>query len=57
MNKFWLQYFGVVNLSNYECSFVELSALVKGLRFCPTPPMYDHGILEERVDKFLGLLL
>ena len=52
INTFWLKYFGVVNLSNYECSFVELCVLGKVLKFFPTPPMYDHGIHKESVDKF-----
>ena len=24
----------------------------KGLKFCPTPPMYDNGVLKENIDKF-----
>ena len=52
INTFGSQCFGVVNLSNYEYSFVEQSVLGKGLKFCPTPPMYDHGILKESVVKF-----
>ena len=51
LNKFWLKYFGVVNLSGHKCTFLELSVLGKGLKFCPTPPKYCHGQLKESIDK------
>ena len=52
LNKFWLKYFGVVNLSDHNYSFLELSVLGKGLKFCLTPPKYCHGKLKESTDKF-----
>ena len=52
LNKFYGQYFGVVNLSNYSIHFEELKILGRGLKFCPTPPLYDHGMAKESVDKF-----
>ena len=52
INKFWVKYFGVVNLSDHKCMFSELSVLGKGLKFCPTPPKYCHGKLKESIDKF-----
>ena len=42
----------MVNLSDHQCSFLELSVLGKGLKFCPTPPKYCHGKLKESIDKF-----
>ena len=51
-NKFLNLYFGVVNLSNRNLSLDELHVLGNGLKFCPTPPMYDHGDLKESIDKF-----
>ena len=55
INNFWLKYFGVVNLSNHKCTFLELSVLGKGLKFCLTPPKYCHGKLKESIDKFFQL--
>ena len=52
LNKLWLKYFCVVNLSDHKCSFLELSVLGKGLKFCPTPPKYCHRKLKESIDKF-----
>ena len=52
LNKFYGQYFGVVNLSNYSIRFEELKILGRGLKFCPTPPLYDHGMAKESIDKF-----
>ena len=52
LNKFWLKYFGVVNLSDHKCTFLELSVLGKGLKFCLTPPKYCNGKLKESIDKF-----
>ena len=52
LNKFWYDYFGVVNLSSHNCSFVELTVLGKGLKFCPTPPVFDHGHMKESIDRF-----
>ena len=42
----------MMNLSDHNCSFTELSVLGKGLKFCPTPPKYCHGKLKESIDKF-----
>ena len=52
INKFYGQYFGVVNLSNYQIRFEELEILGKGLKVCSTPPLYDHGAVKESLDKF-----
>ena len=52
LNKFYGQYFGVVNLSNYSIRFEELKILGRGLKFCPTPPLYDHSMAKESIDKF-----
>ena len=52
MNKFYGEYFGVVNLSNYQICFEELEILGKGIKFCLTPPLYDHGAVKENIDKF-----
>ena len=53
LSKFWLKYFGVVNLSDHNCSFLELSVPGRGLKFCLTPPSYCRGKLKESTDKFL----
>ncbi len=45
-------YPGVVNLSSYQLSKPELSLLSKGLKFCPTPPKFDPGIIKADIDKF-----
>ena len=42
LNKFWLNYFSVVSLSDHKCTFLELSVLGKELKFCLTPPKYCH---------------
>ena len=52
LNKFWEYYFGVINLSNKSLNANELSLLGKGLKFCPTPRMMDHGKLKEDIDQF-----
>ena len=52
LNKFYGQYFGVMNLSNYQIHYEELEILGKGIKFCPTPPLYDHGAVKENIDKF-----
>ena len=52
LNKFWEDYYGVVNLTHHKFSITELQTLGKGLKYCPTPPMYDHGPLKESMDKF-----
>ena len=52
INKFYGEYFGVVNISNYQIRFEELEILGKGIKFCPTPPLYDHGTVKENIDKF-----
>ncbi len=45
-------YPGVVNLSSYHLSKSELSLLSKGLKFCPTPPKFDPGVIKSDIDKF-----
>ena len=52
INKFWSEFCGVVNLSDYSCGQNELSVLGKGLKFCPTPPKYCHSVMKESTDKF-----
>ena len=52
LNKFWFQFYSVVNLSDYKLKKNELSVLGKGLKFCPTPPKYCHGAMKESIDKF-----
>ena len=52
LNNFLLKYFGVVNLSDYKCTFLELSIPGKGLKFCPIPPKYYNVQLRESRDKF-----
>ena len=52
INKFYGEYFGVVNISNYQIHFEELEILGKGIKFCLTPPLYDHGAVKENIDKF-----
>ena len=51
LNKLFNHFYGVVNLSSYMCSLTGLSVLGMGLKFCPTPLMYDHGPLKEQIDK------
>ena len=41
-----------MNLSNYSIQFEELKILGRGLKFCPTTPLYDHGMAKESIDKF-----
>ena len=53
VNKFWEKYFGVLNLSSRELNYNDVSLLGKGLKFCPTPTMVDHGRLKESIDKFI----
>ena len=52
VNKFYSTYFGVTNLSDYSIRFKEYRILGRGLKFCPTPPLYDHGMVKESIDKF-----
>ena len=52
LNKFWLKYFGVVNLSDHKLTILELTVIGKGLKFSPTHPKYCHGKLKESIDKF-----
>ena len=52
VNKFYSTYFGVVNLSDYSIVFEEYRILGRGLKFCPTPPLFDHGVVKESIDKF-----
>ena len=52
INKFYSTYFGVVNLSDYSIRFEEYRILGSGLKFCPTPPLFDHGVVKESIDKF-----
>ena len=52
INKFYSEYFGVVNISNYQIRFEELEILGKGIKFCLTPPLYDHEAVKENIDKF-----
>ena len=56
VNKFWLQYFGVVNLTDKEIDWKTLTLLGKGIKFCPTPPSFDHGPLKENIDSFFRKL-
>ena len=42
----------MVNLSNYSIHFEEYRILGRGLKFCPTPPLFDHGVVKESIDKF-----
>ena len=43
---------GIYNLSSYTLSEPEQSLLNKGLKFCPTPPKPDIGILVRDLDNF-----
>ena len=52
LNNFYGEYFGVVNISNYQIHFEELEILGKGIKFCLTPPLYDHGVVKENIDNF-----
>ena len=52
LNKFYGQCFGVVNLSKYSIQYEELKILGRGLKFCQTPRLYDHGVAKEIIDKF-----
>ena len=52
INTFWQKYYGVVHLSYYNLNQTELRVLGRGLKFCPTPPVYDHGRLKESLDRF-----
>ena len=42
----------VYNLSDYTLSEPEMSLLNKGLKFCPTPPKPDSGILIRDIESF-----
>ena len=53
VNEFWENYFGVLNLSDRNLSYSEMSVLGRGLKFCLTPTMLDHGLLKESLDKFI----
>ena len=52
INKFWENYYGIVNLSDTKLSRSDIGFLSRGLKFCPTPPVYDHGRLKESIDRF-----
>ena len=52
INKFWEKYYGVINLSSKRLSSAQLELLGKGLKFCPTPPVFDHGQLIESIKRF-----
>ena len=52
INKFWENYYGVINLSSKRLSLDELSVLGNGLKYCPTPLFVDHGLLKESIDRF-----
>ena len=41
---------GVINLSPRVLTPSRISLLGKGLKFCPTPPMLDPGILRTDLD-------
>ena len=51
-NKFWEFYHGVVNLSKQQLTLNEITILGKGLKFCPTPNLHNHGPLKENIDSF-----
>ena len=42
----------VVNLSNVELNEHHYSLLSRGLKFCPTPPSPDPGLMREDMDRF-----
>jgi len=42
----------VVNLSNFVLNDHHVSLLSRGLKFCPTPPNPDPGLLREDLDRF-----
>ena len=42
----------VVNLSDLELNEHHISLLSRGLKFCPTPPSPDPGLLREDMDRF-----
>ena len=52
LNKFNEIFHGITNLSNYSCTSTETMVLSKGLKYCPTPPKFDHGPLKEDIDRF-----
>ena len=43
----------VVNISNYDLSDVEISALSKTLMFCPTPPKTELSFIMDDIDEFI----
>ena len=49
-NKFYEHYYGVINISSKILSKADISLLGKGLKFCPTLPVYDHSRLKESID-------
>ena len=43
---------GIYNLSKYTLSDSEIGLLNKGLKFCPTPPLPDIGLLVRDTERF-----
>ena len=43
----------MVNISNYDLSETEISALSKTLKFCPTPPKTELSLIMDDVDEFI----
>ena len=43
----------VVNISNYDLSQLEISALSKTLKFCPTPPKTELSLIMDDIDEFI----
>ena len=42
---------GMVNLSNYPLTNIDISVLSKGLGFCPTPGAQDIGNIIQDLEK------
>ena len=47
----------VVNLPNRKLSKAEVSPLLKGLKFCPTPNSFDKSVVKEDLEKFGRMLI
>ena len=47
----------VVNLPNRKLSKAEVSPLLKGLKFCPTPNSFDKSVVKEYLEKFGRMLI
>ena len=56
LNKFYSKYYGVVNLTDRKLNIHEYKVLGRGLKFCPTPCLYDHGPLKADIDRFFRLI-